>query len=327
MKVLVTGATTALGAAVIDHLLAKRDVELVLAIGREPEGRTDDGRLLYRSVDLTHRRAAHDLIRGTARELGISAVVHLLHHRRAADRGLAVHAENVDTARELVIACSEEKSIHRFVYRSFAEVYAPRQVTDLIDEESPLEFDPMTPQWVRDRVESDLGVCAHFAGPLEIAVLRCAEILAPGIGSQLWDYLSSHVCLRPLGFDPMLDVLSLEDAAGAFGAALESPEVGVFNIPGFDRLPLSRAIAESQKLDIQIPGPLMHPLYRMRRTFTGFDFRYDLNSRRFHFGGILDGRRARTALGYVPHHPVRWPRPWWRRLMDELAATRVEMLR
>jgi uncharacterized protein YbjT (DUF2867 family) len=36
MRVLVTGATTPLGAAIIEHLVHARDVELVLAIGREP---------------------------------------------------------------------------------------------------------------------------------------------------------------------------------------------------------------------------------------------------------------------------------------------------
>src|SRR5690606_25652292 len=123
-------------------------------------------------------------------------------------------------------------TINRFIYRSFAEVYALRHTTsDLIDEESPLEFDPASPQWLRDRVEADLTVCAHFASPLRITVLRYAEILAPESGSQLWDYLSSRVCLRPLGFDPMLNVLSPDDAATACIAALRKGEVGVFNIP------------------------------------------------------------------------------------------------
>ena len=197
----------------------------------------------------------------------------------------------------------------------------------MLDEDDPLDFDPGSPQWVRDRVEADLTVCAHFGGRLKIAVLRCAELLAPDSGSQLWDYLSSRVCLRPLGFDPMLDVLSLDDAAAAFVAAAQHAQSGVFNIPGADRLPLSRAIAESLRLDIAVPGPLMSPLYRLRRMVADFDFRYDLNVRRFHLGGVLDGRRAHEAFGYVPRVPAQWPRPWWRRLLDELAADRAIVAR
>jgi nucleoside-diphosphate-sugar epimerase len=118
----------------------------------------------------------------------------------------------------------------------------------------------------------------------------------------------------------MLNVLSIADAVVAIRAALRSPETGVFNIPGADTLPLSRAIAESIRVDMPVPGPLLAPLYGLRRWIAGFEFRYDLNLKKFHFGGVLDGGRARQLLGYVPHHPVEWPRPWWRLLIDRLFA-------
>ena len=313
MRVMITGATTPLGAALVDTLLAQRDVELVLAIGRESEPleRRAHDRLQYRRCDLTHQRSLHDLLWGEVRSLGIDAVVHGMHHRLARDAGRAVHAQNVSSTRALVLACADHPTIRRLVYRSFAEVYALHQATtEVLDEESPLEFDPSTPQWLRDRVEADLTACAHLCNPSpRIAVLRCAEILAPASGSQLWDYLSSRVCLRPLGYDPILNVLSLEDAAEAFLAALRSEEIGVFNIPGFDTLPLSRAIAESVRVDIPIPGSMMSPMYKLRRIIAGFDFRYDMNVRRFHFGGVVDGTRALRTLGYAPRHPVQWPRP------------------
>ena len=57
---------------------------------------------------------------------------------------------------------------------------------------------------VRDvhRVEADLAVCACIGrSPLVVTVLRCAECFAPSSGSQLWDYLQSRVCLRPMGYD------------------------------------------------------------------------------------------------------------------------------
>jgi UDP-glucose 4-epimerase len=293
---MVTGATTSLGAAIVEHLLARDDVDRVLAIAREPDSGVRGDKLIYRAVDLRHARDVHDLVWGEARTHAITHVIHGCHHRRARDTGAAVHAQNVESTRQLLLACAEHPTIHRFIYRSFAEVYSPRHATpDLIDEEAPIELAPDMPQWLRDRVEADLAVCTHLGGALEIAVLRLAEILAPNVGSQLWDYLSSRVCLRPLGFDPMLNALSLEDAADAFGAALSSHEIGVYNIPGYDTLPLSRAIAESVKVDLPVPGPLLAPLYRLRRAFTGFDFHYELNARRFHFGGVLDGSRARGS--------------------------------
>lgn len=325
MNVLVTGATAPLGRALIGGLLAAPDVGFVLAIGREHDPDLPVGpRLAYECVDLTRPRDLHDLLWQDARGHRIDTVIHGMQHRRSADRGSAVHAQNVDTTRELVVGCADHPTIRRFIYRSFAEVYALRHATsDLLDEEEPLDFAPSSPQWLRDRVEADLTVCAHLGGQLSIAVLRCAEILAAGTGSQLWDYLQSRVCLRPLGFDPMLNVLSLEDAVAAHLAAMRSNETGVFNIPGYETLPLSQAIAHSYRADIPVPGPIMAPLYGLRRVIAGFDFRYDLNLQRFHFGGVVDGSRARACLGFTPQVPVHWPMPWWHVLLQRLAELRA----
>jgi UDP-glucose 4-epimerase len=326
MRVLVTGATTPLGRALVEQLVSSHDGAVVLAVGHEPKPdppwRAD---VPYRSIDLTRRREVHDLICGAATEHHIDTVVHMAQHRATQDRGRKVHAQNVTATRELMLRCAEHPTIRRFVYRSFAEVYTLEHATsDLLDEEAALDFDPAAPQWLRDRVEADLTVCAHFGGSLQIAVLRCAEILAADSGSQLWDYLSSRVCLRPLGFDPMLNVLSLEDAIAAIAAAAGSTHTGVFNIPGADTLPLSRAIAESGRLDVPVPGPFLAPLYGLRRWVAGFEFRYDLNLRRFHFGGVMDGTRARHLLGYLPGHPAQWSRAWWRLLVERLANLRSE---
>lgn len=321
MRALVTGATTPLGRAFVETLASSDDCSLVLAVGHEarpePPWRSD---VIYRCIDLTRGRGVHDLICGDAIEHGIDTVVHMAQHRATLDSGRKVHAQNVVATRELLLRCTDHPTIRRFVHRSFAEVYAlERATSDLLDEDAALDFDPSAPQWLRDRIEADVTVCAHFGGPLQIAVLRCAEVLAADSGSQLWDYLSSRVCLRPLGFDPMLNVLSLEDAVAAFAAAARSTHTGVFNIPGADTLPLSRAIAATVRVDIPVPGPLLAPAYGLRRWIAGFEFRYDLNLRRFHFGGVIDGSRARRLLGYVPSHPVQWPRSWWRLLLARLA--------
>lgn len=314
MNVLITGATTPLGRALVGALLGSREVGHVLAVGAElwgPGLPSDGSRFSYERVDLTRERALHDLLYGPARAHAIDCVVHGVLHRPVADHGARVHAINVETTRMLVRACARHPTIRRFVLRSGAEVYAIRpEEPNLIDEHHALVFDPGAPQWLRDRVEADLTVCAQLGGEaLSIAVLRCAEILAGGLGSQLWDYLGSRVCLRPLGYDPMLNVLSVEDAVAAIRGALGSRARGVFNIPGMDTLPLSQLIARWGRLDVPVPGPLLSPLYWLREKTVGFEFRYDLNLARFHLGGVLDGTRARTLLGYQPRHPIHFPVP------------------
>jgi UDP-glucose 4-epimerase len=312
MRPLVTGATTPLGGSIVRMLLADPDVDHLIATGVEREPPAGilpaSSRLIYQPVDLTRARAAHDLLFGTAQDLGVDTIIHLATHRSPHGTRMS-HRLDVDAARELLLLAERLPAVRHLVFRSGAEVYAVRHsAPDLLDEDQPLELDPRAPASVRDHVEADLTACARMGtGRVAITVLRLAEVLVPSQGSQLWDYLESRVCLRPLGFDPMVNVLSLDDATAAVRLALRARDGGVFNIPGADTLPLSRIAARWGRIDLPVPGPLLAPLYRLRTRVVGLDFRYDLNARRFHFGGMLDGRRARERLGYRPSQPIDWP--------------------
>ena len=310
MRVLVTGSTTPVGLGVVAGLLADPTIDHVLALGREdrPLALERDARLSYQAIDLTRARAVHDLVHGPVADLGIDAVVHLALHRAARDDGAGVHAQNVEALRQLLLECERQPAVKRFVFQSAAEVYAIETAEpNLLDEDAPLCFRPEAPQWVRDRVEADQLVSARMGmSNLEIVVLRCAEILAPGTGSQLHDYLQTRVCLRPLGFDPMINVLSLDDFVRAVRLSLRGRAEGVYNVPGADTLPLSKVIALAGRADVPLPGPLLAPLYRLRSWTVGLDFDYQLERRRLHFGGVLDGSRARDQLGYEPSAPSRF---------------------
>ncbi|MFN7953125.1 MAG: NAD-dependent epimerase/dehydratase family protein [bacterium] len=313
-SVLVTGATTPIGTALVRTLLAQPHIRNVLAVAAEPRSRTPyrnaDPRVRYFQLDLTRQRNVRELLFGPARDLRVEAVVHTAQHRRATEGGPRVHALNVDAARDLLHLCEEHPTIQRFVFRSSAEVYRVKaEEPVLIQEDHPLELSPRAPQWIRDRVEADLTVCARMGlVPLHIVVLRAAECFACDVGSQLLDYLGSRVCFQPLGFDPMLNLVSTADLVLGLALALETQAQGVFNLPGADTLPLSKAIQLAGRRGIPAPGLVLAPLYALRSRIIGTDFRYDLNRWRFHFSGVLDGRRAKAELSYVPTHPIDWAR-------------------
>jgi UDP-glucose 4-epimerase len=313
--VLVTGATTPLGCLLVRALLDDPGFGTVVAVGAEPAPppalEIRSPRFVYERLDLTRPREVHELLFGPVKRLALTHMVHTALHRSAADAGPRVHALNVASTRELLDGAERHPTLRHFVFRSHADVYRidPRHAV-LLDEQDPLDLSAQAPQRVRDRVEADVTVCTRLGlSPLSITVLRCAEILAPCMGSQLHDYLASRVCLRPLGYDPMLNLLTLDDATRALVLALKAQTNGIFNVPGADTLPLSRAVTLWDKTGIAIPGPLLAPLYAVRASALGMEFRYDMNHRRFHFSAILDGRRAQQVLGYRPERAIRWPRP------------------
>lgn len=310
--VLVTGSDTTVGEWLVRALLEDPLVEHVIAVGSrnlaEALPLTHSARLTWLSVELTRERKVRDLLFGPARDLGVEVVVHTAMNASAFEEGSRIHQQNVEATRALLHLCERHPTIRRFVLRSYAEIYQVQaDLPVLIAEDHPLNLQPSAPQFVRDRVEADLHACVRMGlSPLQILVLRCAEILAPGTGSQLFDYLESPVCFRPMGYDPMLNVLSLRDATRALYLATRGHHQGVFNVPGYDTLPLSLAITKWGRIGVSVPGAWMTPLYRWRQRLRGHDFRYGMNRRRFHYSGVLDGRRARELLGYVPDHPVDW---------------------
>ncbi|MCO4769110.1 MAG: hypothetical protein KDA24_03715 [Deltaproteobacteria bacterium] len=310
-SVLVTGATTPLGVAFVNSLLADPEVSNVLALGVEerPAALVEHPELTYARSDLRRPRHIRRLLSGPVRELGIDTIVHTALHRSARDEGGAIHKLNVESTRLLLRLAAASEHIKHFVYRSDATVYRVRvSAPQVLREDHALELTPDAPQWVRDRVEGDVIVCTHMGlVDLRIMVLRCAEILAPNMGSQLADWLGSRMTLRPMGFDPMVNLLSLGDASEAMRLAVHSDKQAILNVPGADTLPISRVAERNGRRCVDVPGPLMGPLYRLRGRARKGDFRYDLNHNRFHFSMVLDGRRASEVLGYQPSHPLQWP--------------------
>lgn len=310
-KVLVTGGETTLGRAIAEALARDPAVHSVLCVHapHAPSSALPEGapRVMHVPLDLGRPREVRDLL-FSERARAISAVVHA--PSAFGQPPPSAHARRgvVQATEHLLRVCDEQPQIARFVYVGSGSVY--RIDTDeptLIDENHPLELAASAPQSVRERIEADLVVCARIGvSRLSIAVLRCAEILAPGTGGQLHDYLGSRVCLRPLGYDAMLNVLSLHDVANAARLATLSHERGVFNIPGLDTLPLTELIHRAGKLGVPLPGPALAPLYRLRALTTAFRFRYAPERQRFHFGAILDGREAKRAFDYAPARRVRF---------------------
>lgn len=312
ISVLVTGAHTPTGQRLVHSLVADTRVRHVLAVDSteppEPPPRLAN-RLQTMKVDLRSSRTVRELLFGPARDLGVEVVVHLAQRGDARSRGRRVHKANVDALRSMLDLADRHPTIRRVVVRSFAVVYrVSMDLPTLVTEDHPLNLAPSAPQYVRDRVEADLTACTRMGLiQAEIVVLRCAEAMAAGTGSQLYDYLKAPVAFRPMGFDPMVNVATVDDLVAAVEAATHGSGEGVFNIPGFDTLPLTAAAHKWGTRMLPMPGPLVQPLYNLRHRAVGSSFSYGLNRHRMHFGLVLDGTRARDVLGYTPRHPVHWP--------------------
>jgi UDP-glucose 4-epimerase len=313
MSVLVTGGATPLGEALVRRLVADVRLEHVLVTGRPGVEfpLAHPTRLSFVPLDLARPRRVHDVLFGPARDLGVQVVVHLGHPADPYRGGRRAHEADVEALRAILDLSDRHPTIRRVVVASHAVVYkVGLDLPILVTEDHPLDLDPRAPQYVRDRVEADLTACARMGlADCEIVVLRCAEALAPGCGSQLYDFLAAPVALRPWGFDPMVNVATLDDLTDALSRATFGSGEGVFNVPGADTLPLTEAIRRWGTPGLPALGPLIRRAYDLRHRLTGSQFSYGMSRRRMHLGLVLDGTRAARELGYAPRVGVDWPVP------------------
>ena len=105
----------------------------------------------------------------------------------------------------------------------------------------------------------------------------------------------------------MINVATVSDIVHALERAAHGSGEGVFNIPGYDTLPLSEVIRKWGVAGVPLPGTMIRPLYNIRRRLLRSQFSYGINRKRMHLGLVLDGERAKEVLNYVPSEPIQWP--------------------
>jgi hypothetical protein len=129
--------------------------------------------------------------------------------------------------------------------------------------------------------------------------LRCCAAQRPRAGLRQSAHDSAvRVCLRPLGFDPVVNVIGRTRPTPHPRSTLAS------------RACSSRrtrpTLSPSKWGDTDVRCRVLCSTPVRAAALAGGDS--VTNCTRFHFGGILDGSRARRELGYVPERGIDWPR-------------------
>jgi 1-acyl-sn-glycerol-3-phosphate acyltransferase len=100
------------------------------------------------------------------------------------------------------------------------------------------------------------------------ASVRLTNVLDPGEGDLLVRQLSGRKGIAPAGHDPNVQFISVEDAAGALAAAVESNAAGIFNAAGGGAVPLKRAFRAAGVKRSPRPLPLTPDLAELQYNWT-----------------------------------------------------------
>jgi UDP-glucose 4-epimerase len=119
-------------------------------------------------------------------------------------------------------------------------------------------------------------------------------------GSPINSLFTAPLVLTPLGFDPRVQVIHIDDAAGALAAAVDRPVHGPVNIAADGVVSLQRMLRRLRRPSLPVAGPLLGPASGIvRRTLGGPAPSEDLERYLRHGRGV-DTTRMHRELRFDP---------------------------
>jgi len=271
----------------------------IIGIDQRPfEGRPKD--IMHYAID-ARRRKAEDIFR----HYRVRALIHLGLLHRPTRFGNLHRDFNVEGTVKLLEYCAKH-GVPKVVLLSSAYAYGARpDNSNFLTEEAPLRGGEDYPE-ERALIEWDI-YAQNFLWrhpDIECVILRPVHVVGPHVRNAPSNYLRlSHPPVL-LGFDPMVQLLHEDDLIQAVLLSLEPGARGVFNIVGPGEAPLSSILAELGRQPVPIPHFLARPLLSRLWKLGVVNFPPgELPHLRYQC--MVDGRRAREALGFRPQRSLR----------------------
>jgi UDP-glucose 4-epimerase len=258
------------------------------------------------NVDIRRRRA-EDVFR---RER-IDAVVHLniMHDPRT--RQEEHHAFNIVGTQKIFQLASEHR-VPKIIVLSSANVYGPDPTNNqFLKEDAPLmggqKFDA-----IRDLIALDMFCNTFFwrHPEIETVILRPVHIVGR-VNNAPSRYLRLERPITVMGFDPMIQLIHVEDVVSAVERSLTPGVRGVYNIAGPSPVPLSLLFDKMGKTPRPVPEPMARMMLKAGWSLKVSDWPVpELDH--IKYVCMVDDSLARQKLGFAHEYSLD-------RILDDLS--------
>jgi UDP-glucose 4-epimerase len=203
-----------------------------------------------------------------------------------------LHENNVIVTNGILAACSGLGSpVRRFVFKSSAHYYGCERDDPAFFTETMVRSRPPRTRIERDVVEAEALVSDYAVKhpAVLVTVLRCAEVLGPGVESAQTRLLGKPATPTVLGFDPRCQFVHPDDVVGALGHVVLGERAGIFNVAADGVLSLSEVAALLGRPIAPVLSPLATGLLAKPLRLLGVRVPDEIVGR-LRFGGAVDNR-------------------------------------
>lgn len=261
-RVLVTGGSGFLATHVTAALVARPDVELVVAGDvREPRHPLDG--VVYEQCDVTRPDALAPLLRRHR----IDVVVHLAAIVNPGRDHDLEYRVDVDGSRHVLEACVEA-GVRRIVVSSSGAAYGYHADNpEWLRESDPVRGNDEFPYSLHKRLVEQLLAGYRAAHPeLEQVVFRIGTILGPTVQNQITALWDGPVLLGVRGSASPFVFVWVDDVAAAMARAATDGPPGVYNVAGDGRLTVPEIARRLGKRVVWVPAGLLGAGLRVGRA-------------------------------------------------------------
>jgi len=317
-NVLITGVTGTVGSRLAEALYYDKNVGVIMgvALGAKPYyfNQFDTNRFRYKNLNILKQRDLTNLfLASDFKEAKINTVVHLAFLNRVVSGSREkknFNTLNVEGTRDLLEKCIESGSVTKFIFKSSDVVYKIRPHNPIyLDENADLNFDTDVDPWIKDRVDADM-ICQSKLDnrKVNIVILRYSNIIGRMVSSQMNAFFDSPLNFRALGFNPLINLIHMEDVIQAILLAIKKNVRGVFNIAGADTAPISTFAEINRSRMVSLPEPLLRSSNAVLRMLGMTRYYYSVDADRLKYSVLLDTAKAQKILGFRPRSHVYFER-------------------
>lgn len=261
-RVLVTGGAGFLGSHVAAALVARDDVDLVVAGDvRRPDIPVEG--VVYDECDVTHGVGLAALLQAH----GIDVVVHLAAIVSPGRDTELEYRVDVDGSRNVLQACLDA-GVRRLVVSSSGAAYGYHADNpEWLSETDPVRGNDEFPYARHKRLVEELLADARAQHPeLEQVVFRIGTILGPTVRNQITALWDGPRILAIRGSDSPFVFVWVDDVAAAMARAATDGPAGIYNIAGDGRLTVRQIADRLRKPVVTVSPRLLGWMLRLGRA-------------------------------------------------------------
>lgn len=257
----------------------------------------------FYKVDMTEPTLSLSLLEIFEKEK-VDTVVHTAFADAPAADPVYLHDYECIGTLQILAACAQA-GVRKLVVQGTTMVYGAGPANPIyLSEEQPLKADPSY-YYLREKVdvENQVDQFRQKHPEIKTTLFRFATLAGCGADNFLYRYFKNPVVPTVIGFDPLWQVLHIEDALDAFEIALEGNCPGVYNYAAPGVLPLSTVIRLLGNTSLPLPHWLLKAQVAALRlgqlvSFPPQQLAY------FKFGCLADCTRAFKVMGLRPRYNI-----------------------